>query len=183
MSKKTPARIRGYLKSYPQALVRSGNIQDYYNLLINFDFIKQKIEHPEFGVQALIEDYNLINEADVADEVQWQPEQDKILRLLQRTFELSAHILSQDITQLAPQLWGRLLSFDNYPAIQQLLETAKQRQTQPWLRPIFPNLTPPGGALIRTLSANIHKPLFTGIFYPGRLSGYGKKCYSLSIRF
>lgn len=154
MRKPTAARIRGYLKSYPQALVRSGNLLDYYNLLTNFYFLRKKIEHPEFGIQALIEDYNLIAEADITNNIQLQPEQDKILHLLQRTFELSAHILSQDTTQLASQLWGRLLYFEHYPAIKQLLETAKQRQTQPWLRPIFPNLTPPGGALIRTLSGH-----------------------------
>ncbi len=145
--------IRGYLKSYPQALVRSGNLQDYYNLLTNFNFLRQKIEHPEFGVQALIEDYNLIVEAEIDHDSQWHLEPEKVLRWLQRTFELSAHILSQDSTQLAPQLWGRLLSFQNYPAIQHLLETA-QRQTSPWLRPIVPNLTPPGGALVRTLSGH-----------------------------
>ncbi|MDY7023476.1 MAG: hypothetical protein SWJ54_19335, partial [Cyanobacteriota bacterium] len=152
--KPTPARIRGYLKSYPQALIRSGNIQDYYKLLTDFNFLKQKIEHPVFGVRALIEDYHLIAEADTLDESQWHPEHQKVLRWLQRTLELSAHILHHNPTQLAPQLWGRLLPFQKYTAIQNLLETARQCQTRLWLRPIIPNLTPPGGTLVRTLSGH-----------------------------
>ncbi len=65
--RRSPAFIRGYLNSYPQALVRSQNLQDYYKLLTDYKFLSQKIAHPEFGVQAVIEDYHLLSDPEVLD--------------------------------------------------------------------------------------------------------------------
>jgi len=39
-----------------------GHLEKYYQLLTDFDFLTQKINHPEFGVQALIDDYDLIDD-------------------------------------------------------------------------------------------------------------------------
>ncbi len=63
---------------------------------------------------------------------------------------LSAHILTEDKTQLAGQLLGRLQSF-NQIEIKSLLLQAKQWKTSPWLRPLKTCLTSPGGRLLRTL--------------------------------
>ena len=41
---------------------KSGHLEKYYQLLTDFNFLAEKINHPEFGVQALIEDYDLIDE-------------------------------------------------------------------------------------------------------------------------
>ncbi|MCL1470115.1 WD40 repeat domain-containing protein [Argonema antarcticum] len=51
---------------------------------------------------------------------------------------------------MAGQLLGRLMSFD-LPEIKLLLEKVKLIVNAPWLRPLKPNLTPPGGRLLRTL--------------------------------
>ncbi|MGB3192251.1 MAG: hypothetical protein WBB43_22830, partial [Limnoraphis sp.] len=120
-------------------LVENSQFGKVHRFLTDFEFMQAKIE--AVGIQALIEDYQRVEHLKT----------DETLRLLQRTFELSAHVLNQDKNQLASQLWGRLLSYENNPQIQQLLQQAKRCQTSPWLRPTFPNLAPPGGALIRTL--------------------------------
>ncbi|ERT04088.1 WD domain, G-beta repeat protein [Lyngbya aestuarii BL J] len=120
-------------------LVENSQFGKVHRFLTDFEFMQAKIK--AVGIQALIEDYQRVEHL----------ETDETLRLLQRTFELSDHVLNQDRNQLASQLWGRLLSHENNPKIQQLLQQAKRCQTSPWLRPTVPNLTPPGGALIRTL--------------------------------
>ncbi|WP_367288015.1 NB-ARC domain-containing protein, partial [Laspinema palackyanum] len=43
---------------------------------------------------------------------------------------------------------------ETFPAITELLTQAQQCQRKPWIRPLFPNLTPPGGPLIRTLTGH-----------------------------
>jgi len=75
------------------------------------------------------------------------------LRLVQGAIRLSAHVLAEDGTQLAGQLTGRLLSFDG-PDVQALLAQARGWKAFPWLRPLAPSLTPPGGALLRTLTGH-----------------------------
>ena len=58
---KSAAFQRARLNSLPYNLVKSGKLEKYYKLLADFNFISQKINHPSFGVQALIEDYDLID--------------------------------------------------------------------------------------------------------------------------
>ena len=64
---KTPAFQRVRLSCLADNLVKSGNLERYYNLLTDFNFIYEKINYPGFGVQALIEDYDLI-EKNLIDE-------------------------------------------------------------------------------------------------------------------
>jgi hypothetical protein len=46
--------------------VESGNFAECYQTLTDFDYLEAKIKRPEFGVQALITDYDLIDESKVA---------------------------------------------------------------------------------------------------------------------
>ena len=70
--------------------------------------------------------------------------------MIQSTLQLSAHALARDPRQLAGQLIGRL--FGNIaPVIQALVKQAAEGKAWPWLRPLAPSLTAPGGPLIRTL--------------------------------
>ena len=101
------------LKSLPRYLARDNQIEKLHQILTDFEFMQAKIE--AVGIQALIEDYQQVEHL----------ETDETLRLLQRTLELSAHVLNEDKNQLASQLWGRLLSYENNPKIQQLLQQAK----------------------------------------------------------
>jgi WD40 repeat protein len=77
------------------------------------------------------------------------------LRLIQGAIRKSAHILNEpdNKTQLAGHLLARLLCFPA-PEIQALLEQAKNEKNYPWLRPLTASLTPPGGALVRTLTGH-----------------------------
>jgi hypothetical protein len=115
---------RAYLGSFPYNLVRSGNLADYYQILTDFEFIAGKVNHPELGVQVLIDDYDLIEDSELLNHPEYNSEKVKALKLIQGALRLSAHILAEDKTQLAGQLWGRLLSF-KMPEIQALLVPSK----------------------------------------------------------
>src|SRR3712207_6187201 len=56
---------------------KPGHLEKYFQLLTDFDFLAEKIHHPEFGVQALIEDYDLIDELPLGRE---EPPQPPLLR-------------------------------------------------------------------------------------------------------
>ncbi|MCV3215459.1 WD40 repeat domain-containing protein [Plectonema radiosum NIES-515] len=88
----------------------------------------------------LIADYNLLPE-------------DANLQLLRCTLVVSGHVLAEDKTQLAGQLWGRLQSFAA-SEIQELLQQAHLNQTT-WLRPLTSSLTRPDGNLIITLTGHL----------------------------
>jgi WD40 repeat protein len=133
---------KAYLGRYPYNLVNSGNLTKYYQTLTDYKFISDKINHPDFGIQALIEDYDLLDDT-----------QTKTLKYIQSALRLSAHIVTQDKQQLPSQLWGRLQAIHT-PEIQQLLQQISQTQTHPWLRPLTPSLTQAGGRLLRTLSGH-----------------------------
>ncbi|HAX79342.1 MAG TPA: hypothetical protein DCY88_26835, partial [Cyanobacteria bacterium UBA11372] len=143
---------RAYLGSYPYNLVRSRNLAESYQILTDFNFIAAKINHPDLGVQALIDDYDLIDSSELLNHSEYNSEKVKALKLIQGALRLSAHILAEDKTQLVGQLLGRLLSF-KVPEIQALLEVARQSKTT-GLRLLTPSLTPPGGRLLRTLTGH-----------------------------
>ena len=127
---------RGFaLKHLPTHLAESGQQKRLQRLLTTFDFLQAKLE--EFGLQALIEDYDYVYDED--------------FKLIQAAIRLSAHVLADDPTQLASQLWGRLLS-ESAPAIQNLLEQVQP--TFPWLRSLTHTLIAPGGPLLRTINAH-----------------------------
>ncbi|WP_414587981.1 WD40 repeat domain-containing protein, partial [Scytonema sp. PCC 10023] len=142
-----------YLSSAVKSQVESGNFAECYQTLTDFDYLEAKIKRPEFGVQALITDYDLIDSSKVATHSDDNSHEVETLKLIQGALRLCAHILAEDKTQLAGQLFGRLLSFPQ-PGIQTLLAQAKQWQDDPWLRPLSPSLSPPGGPLLRTLTGH-----------------------------
>ncbi|MDC0840406.1 hypothetical protein POG23_22350, partial [Limnoraphis robusta] len=147
LNKLYPEKRRYALEEIPKHLVNTAQTARLHQVLTDFDFMQAKLA--ECGVQALIEDYDLAMSSDVL----LNPEQTETLQLIAGTLRLSAHILASDKTQLAEQLWGRLLSFEN-PEIVALLEQAKQAQKKPWFCPLTTNFTPPGGPLIRTLTGH-----------------------------
>ncbi|MBE8971018.1 hypothetical protein IQ277_33905 [Nostocales cyanobacterium LEGE 12452] len=150
LAAQSPAFQRAYLGSLAPSLVKSGNLEKYYQTLTDFDFITAKINYPQFGVQPLIEDYDLID----GEETLNNSKKVKSLKLIQGALRLSAHILVTDKQQLASQLHGRLLNQKKPKEIQALLAQIKQRTTTPWLCPLTPSLTPAGGRLLRTLKGH-----------------------------
>ena len=145
-----PAYLRAYLGSLDS--LKSSDLKKYYKVLTDFDFINAKINHFEFGVQSLIEDYYLINDSELLNNPEYNPEQVTTLKLIQGALRLSAPILVKDKMQLAGQLWGRMQHFAVLE-IQAMLEVAKQ-QVLPWLRPLTSNLISPGGSLLLTLTGH-----------------------------
>jgi hypothetical protein len=131
----------------PAYLAAAGEGKKLYRLLTDFDFIQAKVD--ALGVQPAIQDCRLVTDASEL----LSESQTKTLKLIQGALDLSAHVLGRDKTQLAGQFLGRLMSFE-VPDIQKLLEAAKQWKEKPWLRPLTPSLTPPGGALLRTLTGH-----------------------------
>ena len=162
---------RAYLGSLLPNYVKSGNLEKYYQKLTDFNFLMAKIQHPEFGVQALIDDFNLVDDSEALSHPEYNSEKAKALNLIQAVLWMSADILTLDKTQLAGQLLGRLLHF-NIPAIQGMAEVAKQWKAAPWLRPLTSCLTPPGRGLLRTLNGH------TSSVYAVAVTADGKRAIS-----
>ena len=59
----SPALLRVYL-GFPSKLINSGKLREYYQTLTDFNFLMAKIQHPDFGVQALIDDFNLVDDSE-----------------------------------------------------------------------------------------------------------------------
>ena len=150
----SPAFLRVYF-GLPSNLINSGNLGEYYQTLTDFKFLMAKIQHPEFGVQALIDDFNLVDDSEALSHPEYNPEKAKSLNLIQAVLWMSTSILERDKTQLAGQLWGRLLHF-KIPSIQAMLEVEKHWKLAPWLRPLTPCLTPPRRGVLRTLEGHSH---------------------------
>jgi WD40 repeat protein len=144
---------RAYLGSLLPSYVKSGNLGKYYEKLTDFNFLMAKIQHPDFGLQALIDDFDLVDDSEALTHPEYNSQKVKALNLIQAVLWMSGDILTLDKTQLAGQLLGRLLHF-NIPAIQGMAEVAKQWKAAPWLRPLTSCLTPPGRGLLRTLNGH-----------------------------
>ena len=136
------------LETLPRHLVESGQGEKLHQLLTDFDFIEAKLD--EFGVQALIEDYDLATGSNLLRE----QDKSRNLYLIPYALRQSAPILERDKTQLSSQLWGRLLAFEK-PEFQRMLEQAKQSKNSPWVRPLRGNLVAlPFGACGLMLGGN-----------------------------
>jgi len=172
----SPERLRVTLRQLPQRLAKQGDGEKLYRLLTDFNFIEAKISHPEFVTKDIIEDYQAALDAGVL----FAGEKAETLKLIQGAIRLSAHILEEDKTLLAGQLWGRLVSFD-LPEIREMLEVAKQRQAAPWLRPLTASLTPPGGALLRTLTGHTDSVWAVAIAPSGKFAVSGSDDNTLKV--
>ncbi|NEP22897.1 hypothetical protein [Moorena sp. SIO3I6] len=151
LEKKSPEEIEHFLGDLPRLWLESDKLNELCLLLSNYEFIEAKITHPQFGVKALIEDYDLIDDIDVSHP-DYSEQTITSLKLIQGALRLSTHILIQDPTQLAGQLSGRLVDFDT-PDIQRLLQQIPQTNTT-CLRSLRATLNPPNGPLLSTLSGH-----------------------------
>ncbi|MEG4818115.1 WD40 repeat domain-containing protein, partial [Microcoleus sp. K5-D4] len=167
---------RAYLGSLLPNYVKSGNLEKYYQKLTDFNFLMAKIQHPEFGVQALIDDFDLVDASEAVTNLEYNSETAKALNLIQRVLWMSADILDGDKTKLAEQFLGRLLYFEMLD-IQAMLEVAKQWKAEPWLRPLTPCLTPPRRGLLRTIEGHRNSVNAVAVTADGKraISGSGDK--------
>ncbi|MGD1909292.1 MAG: AAA family ATPase [Rivularia sp. (in: cyanobacteria)] len=177
---KSPAFQRARLSSLPYNLVKSRKSEKYFQILTNLVFLEAKINHPELGLQALINDYDLIDEAEVSHYSESNYSKVKALKLIQGALRLSAHILNEDKTQLAGQLLIRLQYFQ-ISEIKTILEQAKKNKSEPWLRPLSPSLTPPGGRLLRTLRGHNGAVLAVTVTPNGRYLISASKDHTIKV--
>jgi len=129
-----PANKQYLWRNLAYHLVEAGRREELRTLLFDVAWLHAKLG--AVNINALIRDYDFLSS-------------DRTATLMQNAIRLSAHILARDKTQLRSQVYGRLLGQDA-PEIKTLLERIKKWKDGPWLCPITPSLTPPGGPLIRT---------------------------------
>jgi len=130
----------------------AGRDDDLTSLLSDFRWLDTRLRAA--GVVALLADYH------------WAGE-DGELRLIEGAIRLSSHVLPQDNAQLPSQLWGRLSPTDG-PAVADLLDSARCLARDPWLRPLRPTLTRPGGPLLRTLEGDTGSVLAVAVTPDGK---------------
>ena len=136
---------------------RPEGVRRYYQKLCEFEFLLEKIQPPELGVQALIADYDRLDTSKATTHPDRDPEKDKALRLIQRALQLCADRLAEEPTELASQLCGKLLGFTKLPEINDLLQQVEQSQQEGqtvWLRSLERSLPHPGERLLYTLSGH-----------------------------
>ena len=154
LEKQLPEEREHFLREIPRLWLEGGEFKKLYRLLSNYDFIEAKINHPDFGIQTLIEDYNLIENIEFSNNPEYNAEIVKSLNLISNALFRSTPILSEDKKQLAAQLSGRLLNnFQELDVINKLLQQISQTPTT-CLRCLTASLTPPGIPLIRTLTGH-----------------------------
>jgi WD40 repeat protein len=132
----------------PGHCVQSGDTRKLLRFLLDFDFMEAKIF--SLPPDRLIDDYELALQSDL----QTVQNAKKSLKLIQSAIQLADTIVIDDPSQLAGQLLGHLLSFQE-PEIQSLnTQIQEQNLGYPWLRPLTPSLTPAAGPLLRTLDGH-----------------------------
>ncbi len=171
LAQQLPENRLHLLRHQPSYFAKGGEVQRLVAWLTDFGFLAEKLA--ALGVTALVDDYDLALPLVSAAE-------QRILQLIQGALRLSAHVLAEDNSQLAGQLWGRLLSFPE-PEIQALLQQAQQWQSKLWLRPLTPCLDSPDGALIRTLSGHSRSVNAVAIAPDGKLAISGSWDNTLKV--
>src|ERR1700733_6616179 len=121
------------LLALPVHLRNAGDWSRLERLLTSFVFISQKTA--AFGAQAVIDDYAAVDAGH--------------LLAVQEALRLAPDTTTDAPPQLAGQLVGRLMEYDQ--RLEALGREAERWDDRPWLRPLTRTLTPPGGALWRTL--------------------------------
>ncbi len=79
------------------------------------------------------------------------------VNLIGGALRLSVHVVARDSRQFASQMVGRLVGFEEKPAIRRFLKEVTTDAPRPWLRSLLPSLHPPGIALIRILEGHTDK--------------------------
>ena len=148
-------------------LAKAGRESDLRRLLLNFGYLLGKVAATD--ANALIADYDYL-----AGE--------KDLQLVQSALRLSAHVLARDARQLPGQLIGRLLG-NTSSSIQALLKQAAERKVWPWpwLLPLKPSLTAPGGPPIRILEGHTNSVRAVAVTPDGRSAVSGSEDRTLRV--
>jgi WD40 repeat protein len=83
------------------------------------------------------------------------PKEDKeALALIHGAVRLSSHVIVKDPDQFASQMVGRLLSYQDRPAITEFTKRVADGKRTPWLRPLCAAIIPPGTGPVRMLEGH-----------------------------
>ena len=141
----------------PYRLVRSNTLKKYYRFcgwLYNFKFLRGKIQDPKFGIQAMIEDYDLLDTPEAKKHSDRNPETVRALRLIQQALQLKVDSIAKEPKELASYLWDKLRCFSELPEINHLLQKAKKSKKENkevWLKPLNSSSSLSGRRLLRIL--------------------------------
>lgn len=133
----------GQLDSYlvkfqPAHLAAASCTHELRKLLLDYGWLLAKLRDTDaFSVCA---DYTLLT-----------PDESDPAWIVGEALRLCVRALGSNPAELPAQLHGRLLGFDQ-PEIRALLDKAAQTKNGLWLKPLRPNLTPPGTVLVAALS-------------------------------
>ena len=127
-------------------------------MLFDFSWISRKLEVA--GLNNLIYDYDLAIAEGNALSI------DHPLALVRRALLLSSHVILQDPSQLASQLFGRLCNLD-IPEIHKLTQIIKTHERQSCLLLQSPSLIPPTSSLVRTLEGHADRVMSAKLL-PGK---------------
>jgi WD40 repeat protein len=140
-------------------LAAAGRRSELINLLFQFGWLAAYLACANGGPGRRADLYSLLIDYELALSTALD-RQSAELRLVQNALRLSAPVLAREPKQLATQLLGRLLSFDE-PEIQGLLAQSMDCGDAFWLRPLSACFTPPGNDEVRVLSG--HTDWVTGL--------------------
>ena len=167
-------------------LLGSQNLEEAERLVSSFAYIQAKCSAEMFT--DLIEDYKtilgMLNRASFLKEqtlrhAQW-------LSIVRSTLQYIAPEINRDKSQLASQLVGRLLTFEKDERYGEfaaaLLNEIRTLHTDAWLCPLLPTLTPPGGALIQTLTGYASKITMITLSHDGKRIISGMDDGTIKIR-
>ncbi len=143
----------------------AGKQQELKKVLFGYRWLRGKLNVTV--PNALMADYDLIDD-------------DPQARLVQGAIQLSSHTLTDDTSHLPSQLYGRLLS-QKGRRIKTLLGALVSDEDSPWLRPLAPTLTPPGGALLQTLCGHEDWVIAVAVTPDGRYAISGSKDKTLKV--
>ncbi|RPJ40357.1 MAG: WD40 repeat domain-containing protein, partial [Chloroflexi bacterium] len=141
-----------YFQHLAGHLITAGRRADLQELLFNFDWLASYLECENCSTSRRADMYSLLGDFERALSSALD-NQSAQLRLVQDALRLSAPALAKETKQLAPQLLGRLLPF-NEPEIQGLVHQAAKWHSATWLRPLAACYTLPGGDEVRVLSGH-----------------------------
>ena len=146
-------------------LAEAGRREELRALLLSLEWLEAKLKAA--GPAALLADFRYLAG-------------DKELKRLEGALRLASHALARRPEELAAQLLGRLARPAS-PGIEALLEQAAAWRGRPWLRPRRATLTPPSGALIRTLAGHSGPVLAVAVTPDGRRAVSGSDDATLRL--